>query len=102
VSTIDDWRQKIDEVDKELVRLLNERASYANEIGKIKEKLGLDAYSPKREEEVIQNVLQWNTGPLTSKALRRLFERIIDESRRLEREAMVERNSSPSASKDNT
>jgi len=98
VSTIDDWRQKIDEVDKELVRLLNKRATYANEIGKIKEKLGLDAYSPKREEEIVQNVLRWNTGPLTSEALRRLFERIVDESRRLEREAMVQRQSTSSQS----
>ena len=98
MSTIDDWRQKIDDVDKELVRLLNERASYANEIGKIKEKAGLDAYTPKREEEVVQNVLQWNTGPLEPDALRRLFERIIDESRRLERMAMAERHSSSQSS----
>jgi chorismate mutase len=100
VSTIDDWREKIDEVDKELVRLLNERASYASEIGKIKEKMGLDAYSPKREEEVVQNVLQWNSGPLAPDALRRLFERIIDESRRLERVAMADRHSSPPSSGD--
>lgn len=100
MSTIDDWRRKIDDVDEELVRLLNERATYANEIGKVKEKLGMDAYSPQREEEVIQNVLRWNRGPLTSTALRRLFERIIDESRRLEREAMANRHSSPPSSKE--
>ncbi len=100
MSTIDDWRRKIDDVDKKLVRLLNERAGYANEIGKIKERLGIDAYSPKREEEVVQNVLRWNTGPLTSAALHRLFERIIDESRRLEREAMTVRQSSKSSSEE--
>ena len=85
------WREKIDAVDKQLVDLLNARATYADEIGKIKERLGMDAYSPKREKEVLENILKHNHGPLTPEALRRLFERIIDESRKLEREAMHER-----------
>jgi len=94
--SIDEWRIKIDNIDKTLVDLLNERARYADEIGKIKEQLGLDAYSPKREHEVLENVLGANKGPLSDAALRRLFERIIDESRKLEREAMSERKKSPS------
>ncbi len=85
------WRDKIDAVDQQLVDLLNARAKYADEIGKIKERLGLDAYSPKREKEVLDNIMKHNNGPLTPAALRRLFERIIDESRKLEREAMHER-----------
>ncbi len=89
--TIDDWRKKIDEVDEVLVKLLNERAKYADEIGKIKEKLGIEPYTPKREEEVLRHVIQINRGPLSGHSLRRLFERIIDESRKLEREAMVQR-----------
>ncbi len=92
MSSIDEWRVRIDDVDRKLVALLNERARFADEIGKIKEKLGLDAYSPAREEEVVRNVLECNKGPLTEAALRRLFERIIDESRRLEREAMARRS----------
>ncbi len=91
MAKIDDWRNKIDETDKKLVELLNERAHYADEIGKIKEQLGLEAYSPKREKEVLENILKYNKGPLNNLALRRLFERIIDESRKLEREAMSER-----------
>ncbi len=91
MDPIEKWREKIDKVDRKLVELLNERACCADEIGKIKEKLGMEAYSPKREEEVLQNVLSANSGPLTNAALRRLFERIIDESRKLEREAMLER-----------
>jgi chorismate mutase-like protein len=94
MTSIDDWRKKIDEVDSQLVELLNERARYADEIGKIKEQLGLEAYSPKREKEVLENILQHNKGPLNNLALRRLFERIIDESRKLEREAMSERKKS--------
>jgi chorismate mutase len=91
MGSIDEWRIKIDDVDRKLVDLLNERARYADDIGKIKEQLGLDAYSPRREQEVLENVLGSNKGPLSDAALRRLFERIIDESRKLEREAMIER-----------
>lgn len=94
MASIDDWRKKIDELDRRLVELLNERARYADEIGKIKEQLGMEAYSPKREKEVIENILRHNPGPLDDLALRRLFERIIDESRKLEREAMHERKKS--------
>ncbi|MGE5314443.1 MAG: chorismate mutase [Acidobacteriota bacterium] len=90
-STIDDWRIRIDDIDRRLVDLLNERAHCADEIGKIKEKLGLPAYSPKREQEVLDNIMKHNHGPLSDIALRRLFERIIDESRSLEREAMAAR-----------
>ena len=88
MGSIDDWRGKIDEIDKKLVEMLNERAQYADEIGKIKEQMGMEAYSPKREKEVLDNVIKNNKGPLNDLALRRLFERIIDESRKLEREAM--------------
>ena len=91
MDKIEHWRIKIDEIDQKLVELLNERAHYADEIGKIKEQLGLEAYSPKREKEVLENILKYNKGPLNDLALRRLFERIIDESRKLEREAMGER-----------
>lgn len=91
MNEIEHWREKIDDIDKKLVELLNERARFADEIGKIKEQLGMEAYSPKREKEVLENILKHNRGPLNDLALRRLFERIIDESRKLEREAMSER-----------
>jgi chorismate mutase-like protein len=95
-DSMDTWRNLIDELDRKLVDLLNERARYADEIGKIKERLGMEAYSPRREESVLRNVMEHNKGPLSSAALRRLFERIIDESRKLEREAMNERKKTPS------
>jgi chorismate mutase len=85
------WRDRIDEIDLELVKLLNERTKCAEEIGKIKLLLGLDAYSPEREEEVKRNVIQANTGPLSLQAVQRLFERIIDESRSAERITMDEK-----------
>lgn len=88
MSSIEEWRDKIDAIDRKLVELLNERARYADEIGKIKEQLGMEAYSPKREKEVLDNIMKHNAGPLDDLAVRRLFERIIDESRKLERESM--------------
>jgi chorismate mutase len=91
MENIEHWRKQIDDIDQRLVELLNERARCADEIGKIKEQLGIEAYSPKREKEVLDNIMKQNTGPLNNLALRRLFERIIDESRKLEREAMSER-----------
>jgi chorismate mutase len=82
---IDRWRAQIDEIDAQLVRLLNERATCAVEIGRIKRKNDEQLYDPKREQRVLERVTSMSTGPLTAGAVRRLFERIIDESRRLER-----------------
>jgi chorismate mutase len=84
-KTIDDWRIRIDEIDLELVRFFNERTKCAIEIGHIKKRLGLDIYSPSREAQVIKNVTDANQGPLDAEAIRRLFERVIDEARRIER-----------------
>ena len=84
-KTIDDWRIRIDEIDLQLVELFNERAQCAIEIGHIKRRLGLEVYSPTREAQVIANVTGANHGPLDHEAVRRLFERVIDESRRIER-----------------
>jgi chorismate mutase len=91
MATIEDWRKRIDKLDKRIVALLNERAKFTGEIGKIKEKRGLPAYSPAREEEILRSVMKWNKGPLPAEVLRRLYERILDESRTLEKEAMDER-----------
>lgn len=81
------WRKKIDELDLELVKLLNQRSQCAIEIGKLKHKLDIEIYDPRREEEVIGRVWKEANGPLSKEAVKRLFERIIDESRRAERES---------------
>ena len=80
-------REAIDRVDDVLVKLLNQRAKYAIEIGEIKGVLSLPVYSPEREKEVLRHVEEASRGPLDPPAVRRLFERIIDESRRVERES---------------
>ena len=86
MATLDDLRDDIDRVDEVLVRLLNERARVACEIGKLKKAQGIELYQPEREKQVIAHVRGIATeGPLGPDAIARLFERIIDEARTLER-----------------
>ena len=86
MPTLDDLRRDIDRVDEVLVRLLNERARCACEVGKLKKELGIEVYQPEREKQVIQHVRGIAAeGPLGPDAIARLFERIIDEARSLER-----------------
>ncbi len=100
--SIDDWRRRIDELDQQLVKLLNERARCALEIGHEKHRKGLPVYQPDRENEILSNVERMNGGPLADTAIRRLFERIIDEARALERAAHHEdatKDSAPDGTK---
>jgi chorismate mutase len=78
-------RDAIDALDEQLVALLNARANCALEIGEIKRVLQMEIYQPDRERAVLQHVRDVNQGPLDGDAIARLFERIIDEARRLER-----------------
>lgn len=79
------FRGEIDAIDLELLALLNRRSRVVEEIGRIKESLELPVYEPKREDDVIRNITTNNTGPLTPDALQRIFERIIDEMRSLQK-----------------
>ena len=79
------WRRRIDAIDEQLMRLLNSRSACAVEIGHLKRRLGLPVYSPEREAWILDRVERENPGPLDAGAVRRVFERVIDESRRLER-----------------
>ena len=85
VDRIDSLRSRIDALDEQLVRLLSARAACALEVGRVKKAAGVQIYQPNREAEVLAHVEQINRGPLDNGAIRRLFERIIDEARRLER-----------------
>ena len=86
MPTLDELRDDIDRVDEVLVRLLNERARVACEIGRLKKEQGIEVYQPDREKQVLAHVRGIAAeGPLGADAIARLFERIIDEARRLER-----------------
>lgn len=85
LARIAELRDEIDRIDAELVVLLNRRAAQALEIGEIKKALEMEIYQPSREEAVLRHVRGLNPGPLDADAVARLFERIIDEARRLER-----------------
>jgi len=85
---LDGLRTQIDVLDREIVKLLNERMHVVEEIGRIKRLTGLPIYEPKRESEVFANVIASNGGPLPPDGLRRVFERIIDEARTVQRMRM--------------
>ena len=82
---ISDLRIEINRLDQELLRIFNERASLALQIGEIKKELDLPVYDPKREKLIFEAMTKANPGPLENDAIVRLFERVIDESRSLER-----------------
>lgn len=85
-----DWRKHIDGIDQQILQLLNDRARCALEIGHYKKERGLPAWAPEREAEILRNAVKANSGPLDDAAVRRLFERIIDEARSLERHLIEE------------
>lgn len=83
---IDDWRRKIDEIDLQILHLISERAECSIAIGHIKNDQNLPIYSPERERWILNRLIQENQGPLTADGVRRIFERIIDENRKLEKD----------------
>lgn len=84
-AQVADFRKRIDQIDDQLMKLLNARSACAVEIGRIKRQIGMALYQPDREKWILDRVARNNPGPLDSGAVRRVFERVIDESRRLER-----------------
>lgn len=86
---IEDWRKKIDELDRELVALISERAKAAIAIGKLKRDTSLPIYEPDRERTVFENVQGVNPGPLPGRDLVRIYERIIDVMRNIQKEEIV-------------
>ena len=86
---IGDWRKKIDELDGRLVDLLSERARAAQEIGKLKRNTSMPIYEPDREGIVFANVQKMNRGPLPGRDLVRIYERIMDVMRNIQKEEIV-------------
>lgn len=86
---ISDWRKKIDAIDPQLVRLLNERATAAIAIGRIKRNTDLPIREHNREREVLRNISRANEGPLTNTDLHQIFERIMDIMRNIQKSEIV-------------
>jgi chorismate mutase-like protein len=82
---ISDWRNKIDALDEQIVRLINQRAEAAQAIGKLKQIADLPVYEPKREEAVFERVRRANAGPLTDTEVVDIYQRIIDVMRALQK-----------------
>lgn len=89
VDKLAEYRRQIDAVDLKIVELLNARTEIVHEIGRIKREFALPVYEPKREDQVFENIAAHNGGPLTADALKRIFERIIDEMRTIQQKKMV-------------
>jgi chorismate mutase-like protein len=86
---ISDWRKKIDDLDRQLVNLISQRAQAAHEIGKLKRNAGMPIYEPDRERAVFDNATKINPGPLPDRDLLRIYERIMDVMRQIQREEIA-------------
>src|ERR1035437_8665811 len=94
---IEDWRKKIDELDRKLVELLSERARAAVAIGRLKRDTSLPIYEPDRERIVFANVQEANRGPLPGRDLVRIYERISDVMRKIHKEEIGPKAKAPEA-----
>jgi chorismate mutase len=87
-ARLEEYRVSIDEIDRRLVALLNERTGIVECIGRVKREARLPVYEPRREDQVFANITAANRGPISHEAVRRIFERIIDEMRGIQRNRM--------------
>src|ERR1700728_5426540 len=92
---IEAWRLKIDELDREIVLLISQRAADAQEIGRLKRATDLPVYEPNRERIIFENVRTHNPGPLPDSELVHIYERIIDVMRALQRNELASRPGTP-------
>jgi chorismate mutase len=89
---ISDWRKKIDEIDVKLVKMLNERAQAAQEIGRLKRLKEMPIYEPDRERIVLAQVQEQNHGPLQHRHLIQIYERIMDVMRNVQKDEIVDQD----------
>jgi chorismate mutase-like protein len=87
-TQLEEYRVTIDSIDRRLVALLNERTEIVECIGRVKREARLPVYEPRREDQVFANIAAANGGPISHEAVRRIFERIIDEMRGIQRDRM--------------
>jgi monofunctional chorismate mutase len=83
---LDEWRGKIDAIDRQLASLLSERLSYAQRISAVKTRIGENVLQPEREKEVLGNVLSQVESPMMQQAIERIYQGILNESRLFQHE----------------
>ncbi|WP_273843627.1 chorismate mutase [Rubrobacter calidifluminis] len=81
---ISSLRERVDEVDEELVHLLNERARLVQELAEYKLEAGIPLFDPRREEEILRRVVEINEGPIYDSSMRDIFELIMHRIRDIE------------------
>lgn len=77
-------RREIDSLDSQIISILNQRAEKVIMLKKLKEKIGLPAYDPLREEEILNNIERLNSGPLYGNLLEEIYQKILEIMRTLE------------------
>ena len=82
---LDEWRARIDEIDRQLLRLLSQRAELSLEIGRAKRESGEPVLVPEREQEILDELARLNPGPLPAGAIRSIWSEILSASRGLQR-----------------
>jgi chorismate mutase len=90
-KSLEEWRQEIDALDSELLRLLNRRAAIACEIAMVKVASGMPAYDPTREAQVLERITAQNAGPFEDESVRAIFHGIVHETRCLGTKRMQEK-----------
>ena len=88
-TELEQLRSKIDEIDRDVTRLLNERVRTAAEIGKIKDEKGMEPYDPAREEEVFGKLEALNEGPLEAASLRTIYREVVSASIALQKDLVI-------------
>ncbi len=84
------WRKRIDELDRQLVQLLNERAKAAQAIGRLKRNSAMSIYEPDRERTIFQNITQFNTGPLRDDDLKVIYQGLIAVMREIQKHEILD------------
>jgi len=89
MSELSDYREKIDAIDTQLLKLLNERASLAREVGKVKNRDGLPIYAPDREMALLRGLIEKSDGPLSPTAIRAIYREIMSAALALEKDVVI-------------
>jgi len=90
---LEEWRGKIDSIDRQLASLLCQRLLFAGNISAVKTRIGETVLQPEREKEVLNNVLSQTESPMVGQALERIYHCILNESRLIQHECKGEQQS---------